>query len=79
MESNGIAERPELESLSTNDDGERDGGQELDELGEGPSSSASFYSPSSPAKNKKSCCPNCLNKSLVGLKALLFIFYGGKS
>ena len=51
----------------------------LDGLDDGPSSS--FYSPSTPQspRKKKSCGPNCLNKSLLGLKALLFLFYGGKS
>lgn len=28
-------------------------------------------------RNKKSCKSNCINGSLVALKSLLFIFYGG--
>ncbi|CAG7665723.1 unnamed protein product [Allacma fusca] len=65
-------ETPKADVPSVANDHAEDVG--LDYEVEGPDST--FYSPSSPAK-KKSCCPNCLNKSLVGLKALLFLFYGG--
>lgn len=67
-----------MESVSSEEDNTipQENRDLVDEEGSVVFQSRSPY-PRDEGKRKKSCKSRCINGSLVGLKTLLFIFYGG--